>query len=236
MKIAGSVALVTGAGRGLGQSFAQAMLDFGAAKLYATARDASRVTDPRLTPLTLDITDRDSIAAAAKVAQDVNIVINNAGILTGTSILGAEENLHLELETNYFGPVAVARAFAPILGANGGGALVNMLSVLSWISMPASAGYCASKSAMWSATNALRLELQKQGTLVTAVHAGYLDTDMTAGIDAPKTSPDVIAMLTMEAIEAGDLEVLGDDVSRRIRAGMSAPLTALYPALAPARV
>src|SRR5205823_12653982 len=117
---------------------------------------------------------------------------------------------------------------------NGGGALVNMLSALSWVSSPGTAGYCASKSAMWSATNALRLELQQQGTLVTAVHAGYLDTDMAASVDAPKTSPDVIARLTMEAIEAGDFEVLGDDVSRRVRAGLAAPLTALYPALASA--
>src|SRR5205823_1923549 len=162
MKIAGSVALVTGANRGLGQSFAQALLEFGAAKVYATARDASRVTDPRLTPLTLDITDRASIAAAAAAAQDVTIVFNNARISTGTSILGPEENLRRELETNYLGPVAVARAFAPVLRANGGGALVLMLSALSWVSFPGTAGYCASKSAMCSATNALRLEPQSQ--------------------------------------------------------------------------
>jgi NAD(P)-dependent dehydrogenase (short-subunit alcohol dehydrogenase family) len=233
MNIEGCVALVTGAGRGLGQSFAQALLDHGAAKVYATARDTSRITDPRLTPLALDVTDPDSVAAAVAAAQDVHIVINNAGISTGTSILGDPDNFRREFETNFYGPIAIARAFAPVLGRNGGGALVNMLSALSWVTIPTTAGYCASKSAMWSATNAMRLDLRDQGTLVTAIHAGYIDTDMTARLDAPKISPELVAQLTMAAIEANEPEVLCDDVSRNVRAGLSGPLTALYPSLAP---
>jgi NAD(P)-dependent dehydrogenase (short-subunit alcohol dehydrogenase family) len=232
MRVEGSVALVTGAGRGLGATLAGALLDAGAAKVYATARDVARITDPRLTPLRLDITDRASITAAAEAASDVTLVINNAGIATGTGILGAEERLREELEVNYLGPLAVARAFAPVLGTNGGGALVNVLSVLAWRSITGSGGYSAAKAAMWSATNSLRLDLREQGTVVTGVLMGYVDTDMTEGIDAPKSAPRTIAALTIAGIEAGDYEVIGDELTRQVRAGLAAPITAAYPILA----
>jgi NAD(P)-dependent dehydrogenase (short-subunit alcohol dehydrogenase family) len=232
MNLENSVALVTGANRGLGKSLTTALLGAGAAKVYATARDTSTITDPRLTPLRLDITDPASVAAAAEAAPDVTLLINNAGISTGTRILDAEAGLRQELEANYLGPVSVARAFAPILATNGGGAVVNVLSVLSWLSAETTAGYSGAKAAMWQATNALRLALRQQGTLVTAVHVGYLDTDMAAKVTSPKISPDLVADAILRAVEAGDHELLVDDLSRTVRAALSGPLSALYPALA----
>jgi NAD(P)-dependent dehydrogenase (short-subunit alcohol dehydrogenase family) len=184
--IAGSVALVTGANRGLGAAYARELLGRGAAKVYAAVRDPATITDPRLLAVQMDITDRRSIARAASQAHDVTLVINNAGVLTGTATLGEEAGLRQELEVNYLGPVAVTRAFAPILGANGGGALVNVLSVLSWLSFPGSGGYSSAKAAMWAATNSLRQILLGQGTLVTAVHVAYIDTDMSASVTSPE--------------------------------------------------
>jgi NAD(P)-dependent dehydrogenase (short-subunit alcohol dehydrogenase family) len=227
--IAGSVALVTGASRGLGAAYARELLGRGAAKVYAAVRDPATITDPRLIAVQMDLTDRASIARAASRAHDVTLVINNAGIFTGTATLGEEAGLREELEVNYLGPVAVTRAFAPILAANGGGALVNVLSVLSWLSFPGSGSYSSAKAAMWAATNSLRQTLLGQGTLVTAVHAGYIDTDMSASVTAPKISPDVVAAQTLDAVEAGEPEVLADDVTRQVRAALSGPLHHLYP-------
>jgi NAD(P)-dependent dehydrogenase (short-subunit alcohol dehydrogenase family) len=231
MNIDRSIAFVTGANRGLGAAFTEALLSRGAAKVYAAVRRPETVTDPRLTPIRLDLTDPDSIAEAARQARDATLVINNAGISTGTSILGDEAALRQELEINYLGPVAVSRNFAPVLAANGGGALVNVLSVLSWLSAPGSAGYSAAKSAMWAATNALRLTLAGQNTLVVAVHVGYMDTGMAAAINAPKTNPTTVADATLDAVQAGEHEVLADDLSRQVRAALSGPLSGLYPSL-----
>jgi len=232
MKIEGSVALVTGASRGLGAAYTRALADRGAAKVYAAVRRPETVTGPRLTPVRLDLTDRASIAAAASQAQDVTLVINNAGISTHTSILGEEGALREELEVNYLGPVAVSRSFAPVLAANGGGALVNVLSVLSWLSFPDSAGYSSAKAAMWAATNALRLTLAEQKTLVVAVHVGYMETDMAASVTGPKIAPDVVARATLDAVEAGQPEVLADDISQEVRAALAGPLSSLYPSVA----
>jgi NAD(P)-dependent dehydrogenase (short-subunit alcohol dehydrogenase family) len=231
MKIAGSVALVTGANRGLGAAFADALLDRGAAKVYAAVRDVSAVTDHRLTPLRLDLTDRGSIEEAARAAADVDLLINNAGVDTHTPTLGDEAGLREEIEVNYLGPVAVSRAFAPVLAANGGGALVNVLSGLAWMALPTTGGYSSAKAAMWAATNSLRQNLLQQGTVVTAVYAGYLDTDMAAWIDAPKTAPEVVAAATLDGVEAGEHEVLADEFARHVRGALSGPLSALYPAL-----
>lgn len=233
MNVDGSVALVTGANRGLGKSFCAALLARGAAKVYAGARDPDAVTMDGVEPIRLDITSPDDVAAAAASCGDVTLLINNAGIGTGTSALSEKvpEMARLEFDTNVFGPLAMSRAFAPILGANGGGAMVNVLSVLSWFSSPSTALYCAAKAASWSLTNSIRLELLGQGTQVVALHVGYMDTDMTAGIDAPKSSPDDVAAQVMDALAAGAHEVLADDVSRRARAGLSGDLTALYPML-----
>jgi NAD(P)-dependent dehydrogenase (short-subunit alcohol dehydrogenase family) len=231
MELNGSVALVTGANRGIGAAFTRALLDRGAEKVYAAVRDPATVGDPRLTPIRLDVTDRASIAEAARIAHDVDLVINNAGVDTGTPTLGDEAGLRQELEVNYLGPVAVSRAFAPILAANGGGALVNMLSGLAWLTLPETGGYASAKAALLQATNSLRLNLQEQGTLVTAVHVGYVDTDMTARVDAPKTAPDAVASAVLDGVAAGEHEVLVDDFSRQVRAALSGPLSGLYPTL-----
>jgi NAD(P)-dependent dehydrogenase (short-subunit alcohol dehydrogenase family) len=189
------------------------------------------MTDSRLVPVRLDLTDPDSVVAAAQQASDATLVINNAGISTRTPILGDEAGLRQELEVNYLGPIAVSRNFAPVLEANGGGALVNVLSVLSWVTLPTTAGYSAAKSALWSATNALRLTLAEQNTLVVALHVGYMDTDMAAAITTPKANPRAVADATLDAVQVGDHEVLADDLSRQVRAGLSGPLGGLYPSL-----
>jgi NAD(P)-dependent dehydrogenase (short-subunit alcohol dehydrogenase family) len=234
MNIEGSVALVTGASRGLGAAYTRALLDRGAAKVYAAVRRPQSITDPRLVPVRFDLTDPASIAAAARLADDVTLVINNAGISTQTPILGPEPDLRHELEVNYFGPVATSKSFAPVLAANGGGALVNVLSVLSWFSLPDSGAYSAAKAAMWAATNSLRLELAGHDTLVVAVHVGYMDTDMAAHVTGPKTAPGLVAAATLDAVEAGQPEVLADDITRQVRGALSGPLSGLYPAVAPA--
>src|SRR5205814_6574381 len=164
---------------------------------------------------------------------DVSILVNNAGILRASSSLapGAVEAAREELETNFFGSMRMARAFAPILRDNGGGALVNVLSVLSFVSMPQGATYSASKSAAWSLTNALRMELRHQGTLVVAVHAGFIDTDMAAGVDGEKVSPQSVASQIVTAIEADTEEMLADPTSEMVKAALPNDLTALYPGL-----
>jgi NAD(P)-dependent dehydrogenase (short-subunit alcohol dehydrogenase family) len=219
-----AVVLVTGANRGLGQSFAKALLAAGAKKVYAAARDPATITLAGVERIQLDVTQPDAVAAAARACPDVNLLINNAGIarasqfLSGDSIAAARA----EFETNFFGPLLMSRAFAPILAANGGGAIVNVLSVLSWISISGAATYCASKAAAWSLTNGLRNELRAQHTQVIAVHVGFMDTDMTRGVEAPKISPDDVARQTIEALLAGREEVLADALSRQVKLGLSA--------------
>ena len=234
MDVTGSVALVTGANRGLGASFCRALLARGAAKVYAGARDAGSVRTAGVEPIRLDITATDDIDAAVRHCGDVMLLINNAGITTGTSTLAhdAIANARREFDTNVLGTLAMSRAFAPVLGANGGGAIVNVLSVLSWLHMPQTALYCASKAASWSLTNSLRQELQAQHTHVLALHVGLMDTDMTAGLDAPKSSPDDVAAQVLDGLEANAFEVLADETSRHVRAALSGELTSLYPSLA----
>ena len=232
MKVENSAALVTGANRGLGAAIAQALLDSGA-KVYGGARDFSSITNPDVVPVRLDVTSAEDIDKAAAICRDVSIVVNNAGIGLATSSLapGAVDAARAEMETNFFGPLRVAQAFAPILRENGGGALANVLSVLSFISMPKVATYSASKAAAWSLTNALRVELRQQGTLVIAVHAGFIDTDMAAGINAEKMSPQAVAEQVVVAIEAGAEEVLADPTSEMVKAALPDDLTVIYPAL-----
>jgi len=233
VNIEGSVALVTGANRGLGAAFAQALLDAGAAKVYGAARDPGSIAHPGVIPLRLDVTNPADIAQAVRDAGDVTLLVNNAGISTGSSALGpdAVELARLEMETNFFGPLQVSRAFAPVLASNGGGGIVNVLSVLSWLTFPAAAMYAASKAASWSLTNALRLELHEQGTLVVGVHCGFLDTDMAAAIEAPKTDPAEVARAVLAAVEADAHEVLADDTSTFVRSRLSDGVDALYPSV-----
>ncbi len=223
MNINGSVALVTGGNRGLGKAFVQALLDAGARKVYVGVRQPFETTDPRLQSVKLDITNPSDIAAAVEICQDVSILINNAGVAgsgpltTSTSIDGARQ----EIETNYLGTLAMSQAFAPVLKKNGGGALVNMLSVVSWYVHNALGSYSVSKAAEWAMTNGVRVELRGQGTLVVGVHAGFIDTDLTAGFDVPKSRPTDVAAATIEAILADHEEVLSDQVSKQVKAALN---------------
>jgi len=225
MKIEGSVILVTGANRGLGLAYARAALAAGAKKVYAAARDPASIDLEGVVPLALDVTRLDQVEAAARACGDVTLLINNAGISRGAGLLGAPdafEAARAELETNVFGPWAMTRAFAPVLKANGGGAVVNVLSVLSWLSLPGAATYCVSKSAAWSLSNGLRNELRGQGTQVTSVHIAFMDTDMARKVPGDKISPEDVARQTFEAVEAGLPEVLADAVTRQVKQGLEA--------------
>jgi NAD(P)-dependent dehydrogenase (short-subunit alcohol dehydrogenase family) len=229
MQLAGRTALVTGANRGLGRHFAEQLLARGAT-VYAGARNPHTVDLPGVIPLALDVTDLASIAAAAEQAQDVSLVINNAGSFTGTSLIdGSRADIELEMNTHYFGPLDVVRAFNPQLAAHETSAVLNVLSVLSWVTYPGYTGYSAAKSAAWSLTNGLRQELAAQHTQISALHVGFMDTDMVAHVDAPKNDPATVAKLALDGLEAGVLEILADDASRQVQAGLAQGVLGLYP-------
>jgi NAD(P)-dependent dehydrogenase (short-subunit alcohol dehydrogenase family) len=222
VKIGGAVALVTGADRGLGRVFARELLSRGAARVYGAARNPAAVTEPGVTSIALDITDPERVAQVAHDCADVTLLLNNAGVMIASPFIGAPnlEAARLEMETNYFGTLSMCRAFAPVLAAGGGGAIVNMLSVTSFYTSPLDPSYSASKAAELSLTNGIRMELSQQGTLVVAVHASFIDTDMAAGIDAPKISPESVARQAFDAVEAGQIEVLADERSRFVKAAV----------------
>jgi len=223
MKIEGSVALVTGANRGLGLEFTRQLLERGASRVYAAARNPSAVALPGVVPIRLDVTNPAQIEAAARACGDVSLLINNAGIGKVGGLLsdGAEALLREHLDTNLFGMLNVSRAFADILGRNGGGALVNILSVLSWTSSTVLASYGVSKAAAWSLTNGLRQELREQGTQVLGFHAGLIDTDLVKEFDKPKSSPVDVVRLTLDALAAGEDEVAVDDHARAVKQGLA---------------
>src|ERR1700678_1458286 len=212
MDINNCVALVTGANRGLGKAYTDALLSAGAAKVYAGARQPSSIADPRLVPVKLDVTQAESVKAAAEACADVNLLINNAGIMLAKPMLAedSEAALRAEMEVNVFGMLHMVRAFAPVLAKNGGGAIANMLSVVSWFVSPFNATHCASKHAALALTDAVRIQLKAQGTQVVGVYAGFIDTDMAAGVDRPKTSPQQVAERTLQGIIAGADHVHAD--------------------------
>ena len=225
MKIRNSVALVTGANRGLGAAFARELLAGGAAKVYAAARDPSRISVPGVEPVQLDVTRTEQIAKLARELTDITLLVNNAGISEMGSVLAANaiDSLQRQFDTNTIGPLRVVQAFAPALAANGGGAVINVLSVLSWITLPGRSGaYSASKAAGWALSNALRHELKPQHTQLLSLHAGFIDTDMTRNVPGPKTAPEEVVRQTLAALEAGESELLADAVTRDAHRGLTA--------------
>ena len=222
MLLKDAVVLVTGANRGIGAEFVAQLKERGAAKIYAASRDASAIDVDGVEAIQLDITDASQIQAAADVAGDVQVLINNAGISTGTSVIsGAVADIKREMDTNFYGPLLMTRAFAPILAANGGGALLNVASALSWFTVPGASAYAASKAAAWSLTDSARLELAEQGTHVVGVYMGLVETDMAAGVPAPKISPAIVAAAGLDAIESGLDEVLADDWAKLVKSGLT---------------
>jgi len=221
-----AVVLVTGANGGLGTHFVDQALERGAAKVYATARTPREWDDPRIVPLALDVTDPASVAAAAEAARDVTVVINNAGASNGSSVVGDQSASRQLFETNYWGPLAVADAFTPALRKNRG-TLLNVLSVLSWLGLGDS--YSATKAALWSATNTLRVKLAGDGVHVASLHLGYTDTPMTTNVTEPKNDPADVIRSAYDGLEAGSFEILADEISRQVKQGLAGPIEGLYP-------
>jgi len=232
VQIKGRTALVSGANRGIGKAIAQALLDRGAAKVYAGVRNPATVSaaDRRLVAVQLDVTDADRVTALADELADVELVVNNAGIAhPATPLTAGPDAARAELEANYLALIAMTQAFAPVLATNGGGAFVNVLSVASWAASPMLSTYSASKAAAWSFTNSARVELKQQGTHVVGVHVGFVDTDLTAALAGDKIPPAAVAAAALDGVEAGEPEAIVDELSRRVKAGLSDDQRALYP-------
>lgn len=234
-QLAHQTALVTGANRGMGREFVSQLLDRGVAKVYATARDPRTIVaeNPRLMPMQLDVTDAGSVARAAEIAQDVSVVVNNAGIARVGSVLDPDtSNLRRELETNLFGPLSVTSALAgPLVERSG--VVINVASIVSWISLAGT--YGVSKAALWSATDSLRLELGPRGVQVVGVYVAYVDTDMSAGADAAKSDPADVVRQVLDGVEAGAVEIMADDLTRAVRASLSQPVEAQFAQFLPFR-
>jgi NAD(P)-dependent dehydrogenase (short-subunit alcohol dehydrogenase family) len=231
MNITDQVALVTGANRGIGRQFVLELLDRGAAKVYATARRTETLDfdDSRVVPLRLDLLDHESVVAAAAAANDVTIVVNNAGIATGAMLVtGDTTDIRREFDTHFWGTLDVIRQFAPTLATNGGGAIVNVLSALSWFAAPGSGAYAAAKAAEWNMTNGVRLELATQGTLVQGVLLGAADTDITASYDGPKIDPRDVARASLDGVAADNIEVIVDDWTAMVKASLAGDPAAFY--------
>lgn len=231
LKISEQVAFVTGANRGLGRQLALELLSRGA-KVYGGARNPETIDIPGVIPVKLDITNPQEIAAAAKVAKDTTLLINNAGSSTGASLLNGDlDEIQLEFNTHFFGTLSMVRTFAPIVTSNGGGSILNILSALSWVSSGTVGAYTAAKAAEWALTNDLRLNLYSQNVKVIALHVGYMDTDMTKGLEASKSNPKDIAQIAIDGIEADHFEIIADDLSRHIQSSLAGGVSAIYPHL-----
>jgi NAD(P)-dependent dehydrogenase (short-subunit alcohol dehydrogenase family) len=232
VEIQGATAVVTGANRGLGRALAAELIDRGAT-VWAGARTPGSIDLPGAKPVHIDITDQASVEAAARAAGDATILINNAGSATGADVLDGDwQLLHDELELHYFGTLRVTRQFAPIIERNGGGAVLNILSVLSWLGSQRLGGYAVAKSAEWSMTNSLRLQLAPRGISVAGLHVGFMETAMARGFAGPKTSPEEVARLAIDGLEAESPEIVIDERSRAVQATLSDGVPALYPTLA----
>ncbi|MEU9221460.1 SDR family oxidoreductase [Streptomyces sp. NPDC048376] len=223
MELKNAVAVVTGANRGFGRHLAAQLVERGA-KVYGAARRPETVDVPGVIPLPLDVTDEASVREAARVASDTTLLINNAGISTGATLLGGDmTEVRREMETNYFGPLATTRTFAPVIEANGGGAVLNVLSALSWFHPAGLGSYAASKAAAWALTGATRDELAPRGIAVSALHVGYMDTDMAADVPADqKVDAGEVAAQALHGIETGLPEVLADETSRHVKQSLAA--------------
>ena len=224
MNITGQIALVTGSNRGIGRQFVLELLERGADKVYATARRAESLSfdDPRVVPLQLDLVDHESVVAAAANAQDVTLLVNNAGIATGTPLVtGDLTEVRREMDTHFWGTLDVIREFSSVLAANGGGAIVNVLSALSWFASPGAGAYAAAKAAEWNMTNAVRLELADQGTLVQGVFLGAADTDIMAGYDGPKIDPQEVPRESLDGLCEDSIEVIVDDWTAMVKASLA---------------
>ncbi len=228
MKIKDSIAFVTGANRGIGRAIVDALLNAGAKKIYATARDVAALAertaaeDGRVVPVQLDVTRPEMIDAAVKRAGDVTLLINNAGVAMYAGFIAAGDikAARAEMEVNYFGPLNMIRAFAPVLAANGGGGVVNLASIASYVNFPALGSYSASKAAVHSLTQAVRAELAAQATQVTGVYPGPVDTDMAKDFPMDKTPPSEVAAAILAAVEAGEEDVYPDAVAVELHAGL----------------
>jgi NAD(P)-dependent dehydrogenase (short-subunit alcohol dehydrogenase family) len=221
----GAVTLVTGANRGIGAAFVDGLLDAGAQRVYAAARNPHTLAtlaqnDARVIPIALDIADDASVQKAASQLGDVDLVVNNAGALLGGRLIAADDlsAARQEMEVNYFGLLRMCRAFAPILAANGGGTLINVLSILSRMANPAGGGYSASKAAALSLTQSVRAELRAQGTRVVGVMPGFVDTDMAAGVNAPKIQPSDVVRAAFDALLTDQEDVYPGEQASQIAA------------------
>jgi NAD(P)-dependent dehydrogenase (short-subunit alcohol dehydrogenase family) len=218
------VALVTGANRGLGRRFATELVARGAT-VYATARRPETIDIAGVVPITLDITDPESVRRAAEIAADVNVLVNNAGVSTQSNLLsGSMDDIRLEMETHYFGTLQMIRAFVPVIEGNGGGAILDVLSVLSWVHAAQFGAYSAAKAAGWAMTDAVREELAPRGIHVSALHVGFMDTDMAEFVPADqKLDPAVVAAQALDGLFAGEPEILADELTRTVRSQLSRP-------------
>ena len=222
MRVEGAVALVTGANRGLGRHFAEALVRRGAAKVYGAARRPEQVTSAGVVPIRLDITDEASVRAADAETGDVTLLINNAGMASGASLLdGPMDEIRAVMESHFFGTLAVTRGFAPQLVSNGPSAVLNVVSVVSWIHPSMLGAYAAAKTAVWAQSDALREELGPLGVALTALHIGFMDTEMIADLDTEKISPAVVADMALDGVEGGAVEVLTDELTRSAKSRLS---------------
>lgn len=224
MNLTEQTVFITGANRGLGQALAREAVARGARKVYAAARDPASVTLPGVVPVRLDVTCEGDVAQLAAHFPDVTVLINNAGVAELGGFM-PEDSLAATrrmLEVNVFGPARVTQALAPVLAANGGGAVLNVLSVASWIHKPLLGAYGSTKAAAWALTNSLRHELREQGTRVSGLHVAFIDTDLTKGLEVPKLNASDVARLTFDGLVAGDEEILIDDFTRQVKQGLTA--------------